>query len=162
MISSLKERAPSLGLISTQPQGIQQNTGKWNTQLRLLIVKSLHTQNLLKSWYSLQLWCQSIQPIPTAGILYIKTILNPTIQKVSKPPFVTECTFETIFGSSCCRLAARSVHKQRKTVHKKSFFSHTLWVANAVSLVRSEVTHIEVYKWSQIISIFSLQNNIGG
>ena len=30
MVSSLKERAPSLGLISTQPQGIQQNasTGK--------------------------------------------------------------------------------------------------------------------------------------
>ena len=127
MVSSLKERAPSLGLISTQPQGIQQNasTGKIEHATTLTYCQVItYTMSSIVFQINtvLQLWCQSIQPIPTTGILYIRSPPNPTIQKVLKPPFVTKCTFKTIFIASCCQLAARAVHKQRNTVLKKSFF----------------------------------------
>ena len=98
----------------------------------------------LPNWYSCKLWLmpRSIHPIPTCGILYISTVLNTTIQKVPKPPFVTKCTFETNFLSSCCRLAARAVYKQRGDCSRKFNSPDTLCELLTRRLLFSPRLHI--------------------
>jgi hypothetical protein len=154
----LKERAFKSGHICAQQQVIQQREHRKIEHATTLTYCQVitHTKSsiVFQTDTVLQLWCQSIQPIPTAGILYIRTVPNPTIQKVPKPPFVTKCTFETNFFPVAVGLLPEQSTNSGRLYSKIHFSRRTLWVANAASLVRSKVTHIEVYKyWLHIINI---------
>ena len=133
-------KRPATGYPATRAQE------NWTRNYTYLL-SSHYTHKVLYSlpnWYSLQLWCQSIQPIPTAGILYIRTVPNPTVQKVPKPHFVTKCTFEKDFFSSCCQLAAWSSPQTAGDCTKKSNSPDTLCELLTRRLLFSQVTYIEV------------------
>ena len=125
MISSLKERAPRLGSLAPSHQVIQQREHKKIEHATKLTYCQVITYTKSSIVFQidtvLQLWCQSIQPILTAGILYIRTVLNPTIQKVPKPHFVTKCTFEYAFQGTLCELLTTASLLSGQRLHIQKF-----------------------------------------